>query len=483
MSKSARERSNPPPRRKSCTVCIKARRRCEYGGGSACVRCASRDMICDHPTRRQHQSPPPSTTPQRVTSMLSVLAEDRAVLDATTAATPFYEGGLPAADLHTLLSPSSLEMGGPWTAEADKGAFSFGGLDGFDMPADLNSTAMDGLYGLEPLSAPYSSSILDEDGSTPSTTEDHSVPEINFLRHAPGTVLAPAAQQLGQLSTELQERLNFAVELIRTAPRTMVERLETPWSHRLLYKDGTPPAMRHALGACALYLAKNAVNAPVVFSLIDAHVGTLLAAPPPTTLRLALAHAHALILYQVMGLFDGDIAARGRGERLIPALEAATMQLLAHVRFDSELLRVTDLAAYPVQPARDLWHDWRLHESARRTVLITFYMLQAYRAMASPAQAGARCSALRHSWTLSRGLWQADSPAEFARVWREGRWFVITNGRFEEALRAARADDVDAFGRMWFTALMGIEEAEGWFAAKGGSLRETEPAPVPAMVC
>lgn len=191
-----------------------------------------------------------------------------------------------------------------------------------------------------------------------------------------------------------------------------------------------------------------------------------------------------------MRLFDGDVAARARAERLIPALEASTMHLLSFVRFDSELLRATDLATFPVQPARELWRDWRLHESARRTALITFYMLQAYRAMAAPPgqHAGARCAALKHSWTLSRGLWHAESAVEFASCWREGRWFVVTNGRWEDTLRQARADDVDSFGKMWITALMGVEETEGWFAAKGGSLRDKDGdaarAPAPAtMVC
>lgn len=229
-----------------------------------------------------------------------------------------------------------------------------------------------------------------------------------------------------------------------------------------------------AISSCALYLAKNPVNAPVVFTLIDARANDLLSSPAPTTLRDALAHTHALHLYQIMCLFDGDISARARGERLIPALEASTMQLLAHVRFDSELLGVADLPPFPVAPARDLWHRWLLHESARRTALITFYLLQVYWAMAGRGAQAARCVALCHSWTLSRGLWEARSAVQFAEVWRRGRWFVITNRRIGDALAEVTAEDVDVFGRMWITALMGIEETEGWFAAKGGSLREKE---------
>lgn len=218
---------------------------------------------------------------------------------------------------------------------------------------------------------------------------------------------------------------------------------------------------------------------------MDAHVRKLLAAPPPTTLPLALAHTHSLLLYQIMRLFDGDIAARARGELLITTLENSTMHLHSFLQSSGEILSVSlhqnsnngkekaqqQHGNDPLQPVRDLWHHWLLQESARRTVLIAFYMLQAYRAMATPHNAKPKCAALRYSWTLCRGLWKAQSALEFARSWGDGRWYVVTNQRFKDALQEVRAEDVDDFGRMWITALMGVEETEWWFAAKGGSLR------------
>ncbi|KAJ6786275.1 hypothetical protein PWT90_00815 [Aphanocladium album] len=502
MSNSAKERDNPPPRRKSCTACIKAKRRCDYVAAPACQRCAHRNITCDYPTHRR--APPPNTTAQRVTSMLSSLAEDRSLSSAAAAEPPLhFDAPATEDDLEALLRSSSsfdMDLGLPLLLpDTDKSNnIHFGGLEGFHMPVDMNTSLVGDVFGVGyhlPEPADDGGSLVDGGGSTPST-EDSSLPELNFLKAAPlqdgggggggsGTLMAPSQQQLYYVSSMIQARLEFAVEVIRTAPRTMVEQLSTPWSHPLLYRtdgDAMPRSIQDALGACALYNTKTTINTPVVFSLIDSHATGLVGSPPPATLRLALAHTHALILYQVMRLFDGDISARARGERLIPALEASTMHLLSFVRFDSELLRVTDLAPYPVQPARELWHDWLLHESARRTVLITFYMLQAYRAMAQPARSAARCAALCHSWTLSRGMWEARSPAEFARVWRDGRWFVVTNRQFGETLREAKAEDVDAFGRMWITALMGVEETEGWFAAKGGSLREKEKD-MTAMVC
>ncbi|ATY61840.1 C6 finger domain [Cordyceps militaris] len=437
MSNSAMERNNPPPRRKSCTPCIKAKRRCEYPDATttatACMRCARRGvMVCDYP--HHHRQRTGRTTPQGVTSMLTDLAEVRTAQ---------------LQDWLTMPPPVDMDIG-PLVDGMDRSCFEVG--------ADLDHATMGG--GWEWLPGPYLHAEM-------ATADDYNyVPTLAFFD--PGTaVLAPAAQQLAYISALLRSRLAFAVELMRRAPRTMVARLETPWSHHLLYQQAMPAAMQDALGCCALYLARTGSNAGVVFALLGARVHALLAAAAaaPATLQQTLAHTHALLLYQAMQLFDGDAGVRARGERLIPALEAATTRLLGFVRFDDDGV------------LRETWQDWALNESARRTVLVSFYMLQAYRAMTGGVEGQPpRCTALRHAWTLSRALWCARDEGAWATAWTDGRWWVVTNSRtrWERMTHEAAPQDVDAFGRMWMTALMGVEEAEGWFARKGGGLRDRD---------
>lgn len=201
---------------------------------------------------------------------------------------------------------------------------------------------------------------------------------------------------------------------------------------------------------------------------MDAHVRELLAGPPPTTLPLALAHTHSLLLYQIMRLFDGDIAARARGELLITTLENATMHLHSFLHSNGEILSVglrhndnngkgKDQRQHdnnPLQPVHDLWHHWLLHESARRTVLIAFYMLQAYRAMVTPHNAKPKCMALRYSWTLCRGLWKAPSALEFARSFG-GRTMVCGD---ESAVQGrAAGSESGRRGRFWQDVDHGID--------------------------
>jgi hypothetical protein len=228
---------------------------------------------------------------------------------------------------------------------------------------------------------------------------------------------------------------------------------------------------KDAHASCALYLAKTAVNAPIIFRAIDLRVDDLLSSPPPTTLLEILAHTQSLILYQTIRLFDGDIHARASAERIIPEVEESAMCLLAHVRFDLEP-PTKELPLYPLAPTKDFWNDWILQESARRTVLFCFFFLQAYRLVSG--QRGLECDGrlgLCHSWTLSAYLWTASTPVQFGKAWKEKRHFVVTDAQFGEVLSAAQADDVDRFGRMWISSLLGMEEAEGWFVSRGGALR------------
>ena len=51
-----------------------------------------------------------------------------------------------------------------------------------------------------------------------------------------------------------------------------------------------------------------------------------------------------------------------------------------------------------------------------------------------------------------------------------GKGIYLTVNSILDMLKEARADDVDAFGRILLTSLMGIDEAKGWFLTKGGSL-------------
>lgn len=221
-------------------------------------------------------------------------------------------------------------------------------------------------------------------------------------------------------------------------------------------------------------MAKNRTNSQVILRSIEARVNDLLQSPNPTEPFQILARTHALLLYHIIRIFDGDIGARAAAERTQSALEDSAMDLLLHVDFNCPSPQkgaASQLSLSPFGPTRQFWRDWIVQESGRRTLLFTFFFLQAYRVISGQPVGG--CDGrlgMCHAFTLSASLWHAESPLAFARAWHQGRHLVVENTDFSIVLGQAKAEDVDAYGRIILTSLIGKDEAEVWFAAKGGSL-------------
>lgn len=203
---------------------------------------------------------------------------------------------------------------------------------------------------------------------------------------------------------------------------------------------------------------------------MESRVNDLLAAPAPVTPLDCLAHTQALILYQIIRLYDGDIGARVSAERIIPAIEASAMSLFSFAQFDIDTAAIS-LPIFPIAPTKTFWQDWILQESLRRTLLFSFYFVQTYRIVAGCKilQCDGRLG-LCHSWTLSAHLWNAMTPLSFAEAWGDKNHYVVTNAIFSEVLDQAQAEDIDTFGRIMISSLLGRDEAEGWFASRGGKL-------------
>lgn len=169
-SLSARERRNPPPRRKSCTACVRAKRRCDAALPS-CFRCQQRRISCQYAgTSRQE------TTEPTIEWQDDVFNEDTS---SSSTDLEFSEATGPAQELNDLsFLASCLETG------------------------QLDSVQQDG-----------------------------------FL-------MAPVSRNLEFSSDVFKTRLQYAVDVLKQAPSTMVLDMQTPWCHAHLYKNGMPKTMQ-----------------------------------------------------------------------------------------------------------------------------------------------------------------------------------------------------------------------------------------------
>ncbi|KAF7586223.1 hypothetical protein BBP40_009221 [Aspergillus hancockii] len=249
---------------------------------------------------------------------------------------------------------------------------------------------------------------------------------------------APRSRQPMPLSAIIASRLQFAIDVLKDVPKMMVLENQTPWCHSQLYKDGMPKLMQEAYSSCALHITKNNLNAPVIVSLINANIQNLLASPIPTTPQETLAHTHALLLYQIILFITNDSTPSNLS--LILHLESSAMILLSCIYFPSPTTNTSTALPKDTNATHDFWITWIFQESARRTVLFTFYLTQLYKLiqneliMTCDGKLG-----LVHSFYLSAHLWEARDAGGFAAAWAEQDHFVVGDLNFGRVLVDARA--------------------------------------------
>lgn len=242
-----------------------------------------------------------------------------------------------------------------------------------------------------------------------------------------------------------------------------------------------------ALSACALYASKNAVNGPVIMRCIDAKVNDLLRSELAPDLLHALARTQAMILYQIMRFFDGDIIARASAEATFAELESSADVLAGHITWDAQEpspgppeldRREHGGSPLDLQALRSAWRDWVLQESARRTYLIARFFSHVWKLLTGRRRVGRGAHACsqrgpppaHESWTLSSHLWQARDALDFSVAWRDKSHYVVRRKAILSALAEADGDDIEAFGKMLLTVALGVDEAKAYLVLKGSSL-------------
>ncbi|KAJ5792347.1 uncharacterized protein N7503_008325 [Penicillium pulvis] len=277
----------------------------------------------------------------------------------------------------------------------------------------------------------------------------------------------PRARHRRPLPEVIANNLQFAIDIIEQSPRNMVLENQTPWCHRKLYQNYMPRAMQDAFACCSLYMSKNETNAAVIMALFDARIIDLISTPEPTTTIEILARVHALLLYQVMRLFDGDIRSQATAGALFTSLESSVLTLLSHLYLPlpSDSVEPTPLS---IDAVHDFWDSWILQESARRTVLLAFFFMQIYKVLqGTPNLVCDGKLGIQHSWYLSSHLWNARSAFDFAVAWAEKPHYIVGNLDFSWVLTSAQPDDLDMFGKMILATLLGIDTTKTWFHRRG----------------
>jgi hypothetical protein len=128
----------------------------------------------------------------------------------------------------------------------------------------------------------------------------------------------------------------------------------------------------------------------------------------------------------------------------------------------------SELPVYPITVASSEWRTYILHESARRTMLILFFMLALCHALRGSMGFCQKDGAVSNYHLGSAHLWNATSAFDFAKAWNEKNRLIVADTDYGPLLITAQPDDFDTFGKMLLVAKLGIDETRGWFDYKGG---------------
>lgn len=434
------EPATPLHRRKACFTCIRAKRRCDKKLPS-CQRCVERDSQCRYPTTRPYarQSRP---------------SQDSILLT--------QHGGLSQA----LKDPIA-----PGPGENVDFEFSHLGSDWIDPDSWQLFGNLPDPFGLD-----------NTNGS-----ETQLVPK-------PPWYATPESWEidmcdLGENRTCISvSALHGFIESLRGWVRQWLEQGHCSFIHRELYSDtGLPSCLQDAYATWAAYSGKNDANQEMVMQLVGDKADALIRhretsrrqpssaaqsdqvsyLPHAANIRDQLAHVQALIVYQLIRLFDGHIRQRANAEAHMPVLQTWRTQLwdLAKSSVASEPFATPD--DYPSLPHTQrtgrLWRQWILVESIRRTWMVANYMHSVYVAL---RDGQGECPGSIH-FTLRRGLWDAPNASSWSQLVESKNPLLMKSDSTSLVCRAARGSEVDDFARAVISIVWDTETIEAW---EGGEL-------------
>ncbi|KAK9236924.1 hypothetical protein V1525DRAFT_405419 [Lipomyces kononenkoae] len=266
-----------------------------------------------------------------------------------------------------------------------------------------------------------------------------------------------------------------------------VEQGSNPFIHSQLYRTRFPRCVQDAYSTLSCYLQKTAANEKTILQIIEDRAQRLLAEHgiPSADSSLEnisassvtldsfehIARVHALLVYQVLGLYDGDIRLRHLSESRIPVLKCWMQQMVEHAS-QAVCLGVSVISSAREQTAVDfslsniahcehlLWYSWILAESIRRTWVVasaiqTIYLMIQQGSRAPPCPGGMM-------FTTREGVWEAQSALAWERLCLKVNVGLIQMGEVDKLFTEIAPEDVNDFAKVILEATYGVEKMQRW---------------------
>ncbi|KAK3385919.1 hypothetical protein B0H63DRAFT_189348 [Podospora didyma] len=263
--------------------------------------------------------------------------------------------------------------------------------------------------------------------------------------------------------------------------------------HARLYKFRFPRCMQDAHTAISSYLGKTPHTEPIVLRIIGDRITQLVEdesgrrEEEDMDAFEHMARVHALIVFSIIGLYDGDIRLRYLAEtqslplltvwnrQMLDAaqLAASNGQLLMGSLIDNthhgsgEQRHENDTRAAPQatpssmaalgQVEEVLWHAWILAESVRRCWFIAASVGTLYRML---QKGEAQCRGDLKITSL-RGVWDAPTAWAWMKMCEQDIGFMPVL-EMHRLIDEKRPEEVDEFAMFLLEAAFGSERVEAW---------------------
>jgi hypothetical protein len=236
--------------------------------------------------------------------------------------------------------------------------------------------------------------------------------------------------QFMELAAIGQEQVDFCIRQFKACIPQLILQNRSPFIHPSSHTHTSSNMYQDLLGVCAMYNQKTPQNQTVIFSMLNYKISSLIAASNSSSWLIEdyLLGVQALILYQIIRLFDGDIRLRANGERHFATLETWTKHLQS----------TGNIYANETSSNKSLYQRWVFIESTRRTVLMSVLLQGLYSLLKDgvcdsvPLMATLPVSVNGALWDMSEEDWWQSSLGvgselltyhEFTTQWNGGKQF------------------------------------------------------------
>ncbi|RDW74890.1 hypothetical protein BP6252_06032 [Coleophoma cylindrospora] len=265
-----------------------------------------------------------------------------------------------------------------------------------------------------------------------------------------------------------------------------VEKGSNPFIHARLYGNRFPRCIQDAYASLSCYLHKTPANEQAVFHIIEDRAKQLLAdngihspgSPEESKNRRLgpidplehVARVQALLVYQTVGLYDGNIRLRSLSESYIPVLEGWMIEMVQHAKNTvclgdsvvSPIIEQTDVGPSRLFSALDedlLWYSWIAAESMRRTWVIGSSIQVMFMALHQggipPCQGGMM-------FTTRQGVWEAQSAVAWEKLCSEVHVGLMQMADTHRIFTEAAPEDINDFTKVILEVIYGTERIKRW---------------------